>query len=156
MRAVAAMFCVSMGVAAHAATTADPGKPPTTAEVMESAAYTDWRRPDPANTLYLELASGRVVIELSPRFAPQHVANIKQLVAEKFFDNLTVVRVQDNFVAQWGDPEKTRPTPSALRKLPDEMSNRLGQRIAVRQTTRRGRLRARDRMDRRNARGGRT
>jgi peptidylprolyl isomerase len=122
MRAAAAMFCVSVGIVAHAATTDDPGKPPTTAQVIESAVAADWRRPDPANTLYLELGSGRVIIELSPRFAPQHVTNIKQLVAEKFFDNLTVVRVQDNFVAQWGDPEKTRPTQTAARKLPDEMS----------------------------------
>ncbi len=94
--------------------------PPTTAQVMESAQASDWRRPDPANTLYLDLVSGRVIIELAPRFAPRHVANIKALVAERFFDGLAVVRVQDNFVAQWGDPEKTRATESATRKLPDE------------------------------------
>jgi peptidylprolyl isomerase len=98
----------------------DRDKPPTTAQVMESAKAENWRRPDPANTLYMELSGGRVIIELAPRFAPAHVANIKQLVAEKFFDGLAVVRVQDNFVAQWGDPDKTRPTESALRKLPDE------------------------------------
>jgi len=98
----------------------EPAKPPTTAQVMESAKDSDWRRPDPANTLYLELASGRVVIELSSRFAPQHIANIKTLVAEKFFDGLAVMRVQDNFVAQWGDADKTRPTESATRKIPDE------------------------------------
>jgi peptidylprolyl isomerase len=95
-------------------------KPPTTTQVIESSAPTDWRRPDPANTLYMELPGGRVIIELAPRFAPLHVANIKQLVAEKFFDGLAIVRVQDNFVAQWGDPDKTRPTEAALRKLPDE------------------------------------
>ena len=98
----------------------DRDKPPTTTQVLESATPSDWRRPDPANTLYMELPGGRVVIELAPRFAPLHVANIRQLVAEKFFDGLAVVRVQDNFVAQWGDADKTRPTPSAVRKLPDE------------------------------------
>jgi peptidylprolyl isomerase len=95
-------------------------KPPTTAQVLESAQPTDWRRPDPENTLYLELPAGRVIIELAPRFAPAHVANIRTLVREKFFDGLPVSRVADNFVAQWGDTDKTRPTESALRKLPDE------------------------------------
>jgi peptidylprolyl isomerase len=95
-------------------------KPPTTAEVMESATDADWRRPDPANTLYMELPNGRVIIELAPRFAPMHVGNIKQLVAEGFYDGLAVSRVQDNFVAQWGDADEVRRTESALRKLPDE------------------------------------
>jgi peptidylprolyl isomerase len=95
-------------------------KPPTTAQVMESATAADWRRPDPANTLYMELPAGRVIIELAPRLAPMHVGNIKQLVAERFYDGLAVSRVQDNFVAQWGDADQARKTESALRKLPDE------------------------------------
>src|SRR5689334_24563800 len=78
-------------------------RPPTTAQVLEASQPSDWRRPDPENTLYLELPVGRVIIELAPRFAPAHVANIKTLVREKFFDGLPVSRVQDNFVAQWGD-----------------------------------------------------
>lgn len=98
----------------------DRDKPPTTAQVLESAKADDWRRPDSANTLYMDFENGRVIIELAPRFAPAHVANIKQLVKEKFFDGLAVVRVQDNFVAQWGDADKTRPTEAALRKIPDE------------------------------------
>ena len=98
----------------------DREKPPTTAQVMESAQPSDWRRPDPENTLYLDLPAGRVIIELAPRFAPRHVANIKTLTREKFFDGLPVARVQDNFVAQWGDVDKTRPTEAAGRKLPDE------------------------------------
>jgi len=119
-RACFTSFCLAAAGTAFAIGPSDRDKPPTTAQVMESATPADWRRPDPANTLYMELAGGRVVIELAPRFAPLHVANIKQLVAEKFFDGLAVVRVQDNFVAQWGDADKTRPGPSALRKLPDE------------------------------------
>lgn len=119
-RAGFATFCVAAAGAAFAIGNSNREKPPTTAQVMESAKPEDWRRPDPANTLYMELAGGRVIIELAPRFAPAHVANIKQLVAEKFFDGLAVVRVQDNFVAQWGDADKSRPTEAALRKLPDE------------------------------------
>jgi peptidylprolyl isomerase len=98
----------------------DREKPPTTTQVLESAQASDWRRPDPENTLYLELASGRVIIELAPRFAHRHVANIKALTREKFFDGLPIARVQDNFVTQWGDVDKTRPTETATRKLPDE------------------------------------
>jgi peptidylprolyl isomerase len=93
---------------------------PSTAQVLESALPSDWRRPDAENLLYLELPAGRVLIELAPRFAPAHVANIKALVREKFFDGLPVARVQDNFVAQWGDTDKVRSTAAATRRLPDE------------------------------------
>ena len=93
---------------------------------MESAQPSDWRRPDPDNTLYLDLPAGRVIIELAPRFAPQHVANIKALAREKFFDGLPVARVQDNFVAQWGDVDKVRTTEAAARKLPDETRHSRG------------------------------
>jgi peptidylprolyl isomerase len=106
--------------AAFAIGNSNRDKPPTTAQVMESAQPTDWRRPDPENTLYLELPAGRVVIELAPRFAPAHVANIKALARDKFFDGLPVARVQDNFVAQWGDADKVRQTEAAGRKLADE------------------------------------
>ena len=64
----------------------------------------EWRKPDPANLLYMQLESGTVVIELAPAFAPNTVANIKTLVREKYFDGLAVIRSQDNYVAQWGDP----------------------------------------------------
>ena len=105
-----------LGLAATGALAA----PPTTAEVLESAQPADWRRPDPANTIYLELPGGRVIIELAPRFAPEHVANIKAMVREKFFDGLPVGRVQDNYVTQWGDMDEVRKNPAATRKLPDE------------------------------------
>ena len=114
-----AVTCLMAGTA-FAIGPSNRDKPPTTTQVLASATPADWRRPDPANTLYMDLPAGRVIIELAPRFAPLHVANIKQLVAEKFFDGLAVVRVQDNFVAQWGDPDKSRPTPTALRKISDE------------------------------------
>jgi peptidylprolyl isomerase len=117
---LAGLFAVLSLSSAWAIGANDPDKPLTTAQVMEMAQPSDWRRPDPANTLYLELASGRVIIELAPRFAPLHIANIKQLVAEKYFDGLAIVRVQDNFVAQWADDDKLRHSESALRKIPNE------------------------------------
>lgn len=115
--ALAALIACSAALAIGPSTRNDP---PTTAQVLEMAQPSDWRRPDPENLLYLELPAGRVVIELAPRFAPAHVANIKALAREKFYDGLPVARVQDNFVAQWGDADKVRQTPGALRVLPDE------------------------------------
>ena len=59
---------------------------------------------DPNNVLAMTLPSGVVWIELAQRFAPRHADNIRTLVAQHYFDGLAVLRVQDNFVAQWGDP----------------------------------------------------
>jgi peptidylprolyl isomerase len=115
-----ALLTLSVAGTAAAIGNSNRDKPPTTTQVLESAQDSDWRRPDPENTLYLDLPAGRVIIELAPRFAPAHVANIKALVREKFFDGLPVLRVQDNFVAQWGDADKIRPTEAAGRRLPDE------------------------------------
>ncbi|MCW5698679.1 MAG: peptidylprolyl isomerase [Rhodospirillales bacterium] len=57
------------------------------------------------NTLYLELKDGRVVIEMRPELAPNHVARIKELVRSGFYDGLTFHRVIDGFMAQTGDPK---------------------------------------------------
>src|SRR5262245_59952217 len=77
----------------------------TMADVLAAARAEDWRELDPKNTLYLEIAAGRVVIELAPDFAPKHVDNIRLLVRDEFFDGLAITRVQDNFVVQWGDAD---------------------------------------------------
>jgi peptidylprolyl isomerase len=84
-------------------------KPITIAEIVAVAKPEDWRALDPENTLYLELAGGRVVIELAPTFAPQHAANVKALAREHYYDGLAVIRVQDNYVTQWGDPNSDNP-----------------------------------------------
>ncbi len=93
------------------------------ASVLAAAVPSDWRPLDPENTLYLELTSGRVVIELAPAFAPAHVANVKALVREGYFDGLTINRVQDNYVVQWGDaaegPQR-RAIKQAKERLPAE------------------------------------
>jgi len=77
---------------------------PTMGSVLEASAASDWRQPDPANMLYVQLEHGRVVIELAPQFSPVHIANIRKLVDDHYFDGLAIVRSQDNYVAQWGDP----------------------------------------------------
>ncbi len=60
---------------------------------------------DLENTLYLDVPAGRVVIALRPDVAPKHVARIKELVREGFYDGIVFHRVIDGFMAQTGDPK---------------------------------------------------
>lgn len=62
---------------------------------------------DPENTIFLELKDGRVIIELRPDLAPRHVARIKELARQRFYDNLVFHRVIEGFMAQTGDPTGT-------------------------------------------------
>ena len=118
---------ISLGMCAAVHADPAPAKAPTMADVIAASKPSDWHALDPQNTLYLELASGRVVIELAPAFAPKHVANIKTLVHEKYFDGLAILRSQDNYVVQWGDPDsddkaKKRSFGSAQEKLKAEFT----------------------------------
>jgi peptidylprolyl isomerase len=96
---------------------------PTPAAVLDAATAADWRPLDPDNTLYFEIDAGRVVIELLPAMAPAHATNVKALVREGYFDGLTITRVQDNYVVQWGDAaqgDARREIKVAKRTLPAE------------------------------------
>ena len=115
----AALLLATAALAINVASAA--GK--TMADVLAASKPSDWRTLDPENTLYMELAGGRVVIELAPEFAPQHVANVRTLVRSKYFDGLTIVRSQDNFVVQWGDPadaDHKKPLGDAKKRVPAE------------------------------------
>lgn len=123
------MNALAFGVLACASLAghADASKGKTMAEVLAASKPSDWHVLDPANTLYLELASGRVVIELAPTFAPHHAVNIQALAREKYFDGLAFLRSQDNYVVQWGDPNgedatKQRSVGKAARTLKAEFS----------------------------------
>ena len=98
---------------------ADNAKPtPTSQQLLAASAPTEWRRPDPQNLLIMQLAAGRVLIELAPDFTPLHAANIRTLASEHYFDGLAIVRVQDNFVTQWDDPAgDEHGNPSKIRSL---------------------------------------
>lgn len=100
-------------------------KPRTMQQVLEASKPSDWRPLDPQDTLYLDLAAGRVVIELAPAYAPLHAENLRAMAREHYFDGLAFVRAQDGFVVQWGDPEaedkdKARPLGKASRTLAPE------------------------------------
>ncbi|WP_075769263.1 peptidylprolyl isomerase [Aerophototrophica crusticola] len=60
---------------------------------------------DLENTLYMDLEHGRVVIKLRPDLAPKHVARIKELTRQGFYDGLAFHRVIEGFMAQGGDPD---------------------------------------------------
>ena len=97
-------------------------KPLTTAEIIAATTAADWRRLDPADTLYLDLASGRVVIELSRHYAPRHVAAIKMLARARYWEGLAINRAQDNFVVQWGDPDNKKTLPK-IEPMPPEFAS---------------------------------
>jgi peptidylprolyl isomerase len=107
--------------AAPPAAPASPAaKPRTIAQVLAETTPADWQRLDPAYTLYMDLATGRVIIHLAPQFAPRYVRNVQQLVRQSYFDGLAITRVQENYVVQWGDPEGKKPLGNAARTLAAE------------------------------------
>ena len=72
-----------------------------TAQAQEAS---DWRILEPDNGLLIETTKGQIIVELAPELAPEHVARIKELANEGFYDGLTFHRVIDDFMAQGGDP----------------------------------------------------
>ncbi|RZO36772.1 MAG: peptidylprolyl isomerase [Rhodospirillaceae bacterium] len=77
---------------------------------------------DLENMLYLETKDGRVVIEMRPDLAPKHVARIKELARQKFYDGITFHRVIDGFMVQTGDPDGDG-TGGSGQNLPPEFSS---------------------------------
>jgi peptidylprolyl isomerase len=75
-----------------------------------------------ADTLYLDLKDGRVVIDMRPDLAPKDVARIKELVRKGFYDGLAFHRVIPGFMAQTGDPRGDG-TGGSGQKLPAEFSD---------------------------------
>jgi cyclophilin family peptidyl-prolyl cis-trans isomerase len=84
---------------------AQSAQPPSLADILAHSPASDWRALDPENTLYMELPTGRVIIELSPDFSPEHVANVRALARARYWDGAAITRVQDNYVTQWGRAE---------------------------------------------------
>jgi len=78
---------------------------------------------DPENTLLIDLSTGgRVVIEMLPEIAPKHVARIKELARDGFYDGIVFHRVIEGFMAQTGDPTGTGTGGSGRGRLPAEFS----------------------------------
>ncbi|KQM89223.1 peptidylprolyl isomerase [Sphingomonas sp. Leaf22] len=90
---------------------AAPAAPPTPADPVDG----DWRTIPDDELLVMTLAGDkRVVIRLAPRYAPVHVDNLRKLARAHWWDGSSVYRVQDNYVAQWGDVTEKKPLPSSV------------------------------------------
>jgi peptidylprolyl isomerase len=96
-------------------------------ETVKAAPAAAWREIAPENLLVMELKEGgRVVIELAPDFAPVHVANVRAFARGGWWNGSSVYRVQDNYVAQWGNNEAKVPYPAGVvAKPPAEYSRPL-------------------------------
>ncbi len=90
-----------------------------------------WRELDPENTLYIDLEYGRVVLELYPEIAPLHVAQIKTLARQTFYDGITFHRVIEGFMNQTGDPTGTGTGDSELPDIQGEFTFRRPADMAV-------------------------
>jgi len=132
-RRVASLVFAGFAGAAAAGCVLAAQAAPTTAEVLAAAPASAWRALPADHTLYLDLPAGRVVIELAPALAPRTVAAIERLAHSGFYDGLAITRVQDNYVAQWGDADTARPLPAgAPRTIAPEFSGALAAKDFVR------------------------
>jgi cyclophilin family peptidyl-prolyl cis-trans isomerase len=87
----------------------------TPTDVVTHAPASAWRTIPADDLLVIELANGgRIVVQLAPEFAPVHVANIRALARANYWNGATVYRVQDNYVAQWGQNESDKPWPAGV------------------------------------------
>ena len=120
----AAAAALALAAAVQAAAPAAP-RALTARQVLDASTASDWRPIDPQYTLYLDLPGGRVIIEMAPLFAPNHVANVTALAREAYFDGLAFMRSQDNYVVQWGDGEGKKPVRKAQRTLAAEFERPL-------------------------------
>lgn len=114
-------------VALPAPTPAVPQAAPVPpAPLPGDAAPADWRPIPGDELLVMTLAGGRtVVVRLAPRYAPEHVANVRRLALAHYWDGTSVYRVQDNWVTQWGgrpadadDDPANKPLPPGVVKAP--------------------------------------
>lgn len=111
------------GLSASAIPPPPAGNTPSPAEVVAASKPEEWRALDPETTLYMDFPEGRVVIEMAPQFAPNHVANVKALSREGYFVGGAVTRVQDNFVTQWAQAlDPPRPPKIGVEKLNAEFT----------------------------------
>jgi peptidylprolyl isomerase len=106
---------------AQAAPVATPPAPKSPGEIAAGAPAGEWIAISPDDLLVMDLGPGtggvarRVVIQLVPApVSKQHVANIRTLARAHWWDGTSVNRVQDNYVAQWGDATEKKPLPAGL------------------------------------------
>lgn len=128
--AVTAAFALTLPVSAQE----KPEGAPSPNQIVESAAASEWVAISPEDLLVMTLApdaqgkARQVVIQLMPApFSQGWVENIRTLARAQWYDGISVNRVQDNYVVQWGDPNvdnpeadgPAKPLPIGLNKVPE-------------------------------------
>ena len=127
--ALLAACAVAVAVTASAA----PKKPPPPAPAAPAIPAgpgapgpADWRSPDPNDVLVIDTNKGRIIVEMVPEVAPQHVARMRELAHENFFDGQRFFRVIEDFMDQTGDPQNSGQGGSSKPNLPAEFLFRRG------------------------------
>lgn len=96
-----------------------PKTPSTPQEILDAAPATAWKTVAPEDMVVMNLADGtKAIYQLAGDFAPVHVANIRQLVRSGYFDGAVILRVQDNYVVQWGRPDEDKTVAQGIEKHP--------------------------------------
>ncbi len=117
-----AAVAASLAIPSHA----QQAEPPSPGEIVAAAPDKAWIAIAPTNLLMMDLAPDakgqprRVIIQLMPApFSQGWIDNIRKLAAAHWWDGAAVTRVQDNYVAQWGDPTEAKPLPEGLTAVPE-------------------------------------
>lgn len=118
---IAALLAVPAPLVAQAA--------PSPSAILAAAPAGDWQAVPAGNLLLLEFAGGRrLSIMLANAYAPGHVANIHRLVEDGWFQrHAAIVRVQENYVVQWGDPTEKAALPASVETSPPGSYERPGE-----------------------------
>ena len=91
----------------------------TPTSIVQASQPGEWAAIPADQLMVIDLKSGkRVVVQLAPEFAPLHVANIQALARSGYWSGAAIYRVQDNYVAQWGNNESDKPLPPGVVKQP--------------------------------------
>ncbi|MGZ6014154.1 MAG: peptidylprolyl isomerase [Phenylobacterium sp.] len=125
------LLAASIAAVALTATAAPKPKAPSVAAPAAPAKPTgpgpaDWRTPDPNDVLVIDTNKGRIIVEMVPEVAPQHVAQVRALAHEGFYDGLRFFRVIDKFMDQTGDPQNNGQGGSSKPNIPAEFTFRRG------------------------------
>jgi peptidylprolyl isomerase len=126
--ALLAACVVAVAVSATAAPKKPPAPPPAAAKPAAPGAPgpADWRSPDPNDVLVIDTNKGRIIVEMVPEVAPQHVARMRELAHENFFDGQRFFRVIEDFMDQTGDPQNSGQGGSPKPNVPAEFLFRRG------------------------------
>ena len=132
------MLTALLSLALLGATAVEPSTGQSRAPAPQTAATpiaADWRPIPDEDLLVMALAGDRqVVIRLAPAAARVHIDNIRRLARAHWWDRTSVYRVQDNYVAQWGDATETKPLPADVIANPPPEYGMLAPAFAARLT----------------------